>query len=154
LITARMALDAGREVFAIPGSIHSPQSRGCLALIKQGAKLVDSAEDILEELRWPALAGSPGTRVPPAERGADPGGDAAAAPTGEARRAFAESNSNSAHSADPLLAALGFDPISLDEMVARTGMGVAELNVRLLELELAGHVARLPGQRFQRVVRG
>ena len=121
LITARMANEAGREVFAIPGSIHSPQSRGCHALIKQGAKLVETAQDILEELRWPgALAAV-----------AD-----AAAPN------------------DPLLDALGFDPVTLDALVARTGASAAELSVRLLDLELSGQVSRLPGQLFQRLARG
>jgi DNA processing protein len=124
LITARMANEAGREVFAIPGSIHAPQSRGCHALIKQGAKLVETAQDILEELSWsPAAAATP---------------SAAQAPPG----------------ADPLLDALGFDPVTLDALVARTGASAAELSVRLLELELDGQVARLPGQLFQRQPRG
>jgi len=127
LITARLALEAGREVFAIPGSIHSPQARGCNALLKQGAKLVDSATDILEEF---SLA-----RPTPAARSGAP------EPAG-------------AGLADPLLEALGFDPMGLDALVARTGMSAADLSARLLDLELAGRVARLPGQLFQRVERG
>ncbi|MFO1294885.1 MAG: DNA-processing protein DprA [Rubrivivax sp.] len=120
LITARQAAEAGRDVFAIPGSIHSPQARGCHALIKQGAKLVESAADILDELRVTApLAGSTATA-----------GDAAGA--------------------DPLLAALGHDPVTLDALQARTGWSTAELTARLLELELDGRVARLPGGLFQR----
>jgi len=125
LITARMANEAGRDVFAIPGSIHSPQSRGCHALIKQGAKLVETAQDILEELRWPN-GGSAATTAS-ADDAPDPG--------------------------DPLLAALGFDPVTLDALVARTGSSAAELSVRLLDLELDGQVARLPGQLFQRLPR-
>jgi DNA processing protein len=128
LITARLALEAGRDVFAIPGSIHSPQSRGVHALIKQGAKLVDRADDILEELRMPqaalrveAATTSPGAMVEPD---------------------------------DPLLAAIGYEPVSLDALVDRTGWAAAELNIRLLDLELEGRVARLPGQRFQRLARG
>ena len=124
LITARLANEAGRDVFAIPGSIHSPQSRGCHALIKQGAKLVESVADILEELR--------------------PG--AAAAPR---RSATAPAPAD-----DPLLEALGFDPITLDALAERTGWPPADLNIRLLELELDGRVARLPGQRFQRIAQG
>jgi DNA processing protein len=127
LITARLAAEAGREVFAIPGSIHSPQARGCHALIKQGAKLVDSAADVLDEL--PSLSG---------------------AAKAEARQ---PSSAVSAARKDPLLDALGFDPISLDALIARTGQSAAELSARLLDLELAGRVARLPGQRFQRVER-
>ncbi len=122
LITARLALEAGRDVFAIPGSIHSPLSRGCHALIKQGAKLVDSAQDVLEELN---LAG------------------AAPAPT--------DVGVASTTPEDALLAALGFDPVTLDELVARTGRSPADLNTRLLELEMDGRVARLPGQLFQRI---
>jgi DNA processing protein len=128
LITARLAAEAGREVFAIPGSIHSPQSRGCLALIKQGAKLVDSANDVLEEL--PPLPSH-------AQR---------AVRSEPARTVGATKN-------DPLLDALGFDPIGLDALIDRTGQGAAELSARLLDLELQGRVARLPGERFQRIER-
>jgi DNA processing protein len=128
LITARLALEAGRDVFAIPGSIHSPQSRGCHALIKQGAKLVDSANDIVDEL-------APLADVP---RVASTAPRQAPAPAAK----------------DPVLDALGFDPISLDELIARTGQSAAELSARLLDFELQGRVARLPGQRFQRVERG
>lgn len=126
LITARLAVEAGRDVFAIPGSIHAAQSRGCHALIKQGAKLVETAQDVLDELQ-------PGIAAP---------GHAAAV-------ARAEPVVEPA-----LLQAMGHDPIGLDELVHRTGCSAAELNVRLLDLELQGHVARLPGQRFQRIVRG
>jgi DNA processing protein len=127
LITARLALEAGREVFAIPGSIHSPQARGCNALLKQGAKLVDSAADILEEFD----AARPGTGA-----------------------AYASAKAEPAAKEGPLLAALGFDPIGLDALVARTGQSAAELAARLLDLELEGRVVRLPGQVFQRVERG
>lgn len=127
LITARLAVEQGRDVFAIPGSIDSPQSRGCHALIRQGARLVESARDILEEWNWPrqALEGL------------------ASAPTGAAaagaRAEFA-----------PLLAALGHGPIGLDELLARTGIDLATLQAHLMALELDGAVARLPGGRFQR----
>jgi DNA processing protein len=132
LITARFAVEAGREVFAIPGSIHSPQSRGCHALIKQGAKLVDDARDVLEELHWPSLFAQVGTAAPASS------GDVAATQA----------------SPDPLLAALGYDPADLDQLQARTGWPTAQLSARLLELELQGHVARLPGGRYQRSGQG
>ncbi len=125
LITARQAAEQGRDVFAIPGSIHSPQSRGCHALLKQGAKLVESAQDVLEELSLP------GGRAP---------APAPAAPSATAGRRE-----------DGLLAALGFDPVNLDALVARTGIAPAQLQAGLLELELRGEVARLPGGLFQRV---
>jgi DNA processing protein len=120
LITARLAVEAGREVFAIPGSIHSPQSRGCHALLKQGAKLVESAADILEELRWDTAA------------------------------PIVEAHASEETPVDPLLSAMGHDPLTLDTLGARTGWGAAELAARLLDLELAGHVARLPGGLYQR----
>ena len=131
LITAKQAAEQGREVFAIPGSIHSPQSRGCHWLLKQGAKLVESAQDVLEELRVPGghqLTLAVGRGEPAALRNAEP--------------------------EDSLLAALGFDPVTLDALVARTGIAPAELQARLLELELDGEVARLPGGLFQRVGAG
>ena len=132
LITARMAAEQGREVFAIPGSIHAPQSRGCHALIRQGAKLVESAQDVLEELKIPA------TTVPglPQEGVNAPGAAA------------------SDETEDPVLAALGYDPMGLDALIARTGMDASTLQVALLELELDGRIARLPGGLFQRVGRG
>lgn len=127
LITARLALEMGREVMAIPGSIHAPQSRGCHALIRQGAKLVETARDVLEELRLapPSLALPGAPAHPAADADADP-------------------------NADPILAAMGHDPVSQEALSARTGLGPAELGARLLTLELLGEVARLPGQLFQR----
>lgn len=116
LITARMALEQGREVFAIPASIHSPQSKGCHALIKQGAKLVENAQDILEELGYRTSAGIP-----------------ASAPK------------------HPLFAHLGFDPLDAESLVQRSGLTIGELSAILLQLELDGHIASLPGGLYQRI---
>jgi DNA processing protein len=124
LITARLASEQGREVFAIPGSIHSPHARGCHALLRQGAKLVESAQDVLEDLRF----------VLPAAAVDEPGEEA---PEGE----------------PALLAAMGYEPMGLDALIARTGIPASLLQAQLLELELAGEVARLPGGLFQRLVR-
>ena len=124
LITARLAAEQGREVFAIPGSIHSPQARGCHKLIKQGAKLVDAAQDILEELDWhvsaPAIMDN--------------------RPTGDTRPEIQQ-----------LLSHMGFDSCSVDELVDRSGLTAEELSVMLLHLELEGRVASLPGNRYQRL---
>ncbi len=141
LITARLATEMGREVFAIPGSIHSPQARGCHALIKQGAKLVETAQDVLDELFW----GSGGDWSPASSRQPQRAGDEAAPGA-----VHAAANDDASSSADPLLDALGYDPIGMDALSARTGMSSADLSVRLLDLELGGQVARLPGQLFQR----
>ena len=124
LITARMASEAGREVFAIPGSIHSPQAKGCHALLKQGAKLVESAEDILEELQ---ASGPRPAAVEPSQLTLEP---------------------------DPLLQAMGHDPVDLDTLLDRTGLTVGALSAQLLTLELEGRVARLPGGLFQALHRG
>jgi DNA processing protein len=142
LITARMAAEQGREVFAIPGSIHAPQSRGCHALIRQGAKLVESAQDVLEELRVPLLSPASDT-----ENRADDHCVAAQEDT-------APDEGLAAAAEGPLLQAMGFDPVGIDSLVARTGMPAAVLQVQLLELELEGRVARLPGGWFQRLGRG
>lgn len=123
LITARLAAEAGRDVFALPGSIQSAQSRGCHALIKQGAMLVEEPQEIVDTLS--------GQRPLPLFD--DP---PAAAP------------------ADPVLAALGQDPVTLDALLARTGWPTADLSARLLDLELGGQVARLPGGLYQRRLAG
>ena len=129
LITARLAAEQGKEVFAIPGSIHSPQSRGAHALLRQGAKLVETAQDVLEELRWPAAA-APADAPGPVPDAPVPNGDTAA-----------------------LLAALGADPVGFDALQARTGLPTERLQARLLELELEGQLSRLPGGLFQRLAR-
>ncbi|MBI4938519.1 MAG: DNA-protecting protein DprA [Nitrosomonadales bacterium] len=118
LITARMALEQGREVFAIPGSIHSPHSKGCHHLIKQGAKLVETAQDILEELGH-----------------------------------FAASSlrQNAARDDHPLLEHLGFDPVGLDCLSQRSGLTIESLSAILLQLELEGCIATLPGGLYQRI---
>ena len=127
LITARLAAEQGKEVFAIPGSIHSPQSRGCHALIRQGAKLVETAQDVLEEL---GLAGASKLIAQDGHPAGTPGKNA---------------------SANWLLDALGFDPCGLDALIARTGADAATLQAALLDLELTGLVARLPGGLFQQI---
>jgi DNA processing protein len=131
LITARLATEQGKEVFAIPGSIHAAQSRGCHWLIRQGAKLVESTQDILEELPWPGPAMAD-PRPKPADAAAKLGCDLPDADQG-------------------LLEALGFDPVGLDALQARCGLATAELQARLMGLELDGQVARLPGGLFQRL---
>ena len=140
LITARQAAEQGREVFAIPGSIHSPQSRGCHALIRQGAKLVESAADILEELRGQLPAAAP------AATGQEP------EPNGTADQQSAAQGKDPLPD-DALLRVLGFEPCGLDALQARCGLDLPTLQARLLELEFDGWVARLPGGVYQRRAR-
>jgi DNA processing protein len=129
LITARLAAEQGKDVFAIPGSIHSTQARGCHALIKQGAKLVESAQDILEEL---------GTVVATTIAASDANcADTDLLPDGD----------------NGLLGALGFGPLGLDALQARSGLDIATLQAKLMELEIHGHLSRLPGGLFQRLVK-
>lgn len=122
LITARAAADQGREVFAMPGSIHSPLAKGCHALIKSGAKLVESADDVLAELS-----------------GFRPSGYAA---TTQAMPAGADTG---------LLAHMGHDPVDVDSLCARAGMSAERVSSELLRLELDGRVAALPGGLYQRL---
>ncbi|MDO4723346.1 MAG: DNA-processing protein DprA [Comamonadaceae bacterium] len=186
LISARLAAEQGRDVLAIPGSIHSPQSRGCHALIKQGAKLVDCVADVLEELAGPGAPHVAPDLAPDAVQDVAP--DAAAAqavlraaagqggqaqpPEGELAPApapapAAEHAATAAPPAQPkplrpqqskpqgpqqaLLEAMGFDPVSLEQLQARTGLPTAQLQALLLDLELAQAVARMPGGWFQRL---
>ena len=121
LITARSAAEQGREVFAIPGSIHSPVSRGCHALIKSGAKLVETAEDVLAELGGFRASGFASTVQAAASEGAG------------------------------LLQHMGHDPVDIDALCLRAGLSAEQVSSELLRLELAGRVAALPGGLFQRL---
>jgi DNA processing protein len=124
LITARLAAEQGRDVFAIPGSIDSPLSKGCHRLIRDGAKLVETATDVLEELGLAAGAAAqigPSTDDPPA--------------------------SDAAHS---VFAAMGHDPAGVDVLTGRTGLATDVVTAALVELELLGRVALLPGGTYQR----
>jgi DNA processing protein len=132
LITARLAAEQGREVFAIPGSIHAPQSHGCHALIKQGAKLVETAQDVLEELDL--------QNTPPSN-----GAGTSTVPDPVAPALPLDAN------ASALLQALGFEPTGLDALQARTGLPTPDLLAQLMTLELQGLVARRPGGLFQRM---
>jgi DNA processing protein len=123
LITARLAAEQGREVFAVPGSIHSPLSKGCHSLIKSGAKLVESAEDVLSELSGfrAAARADVADPVPPAEE------------------------------ASGLLAFMGHDPVDVDALCERAGLPADQVSSELLRLELDGRVTALPGGLFQRL---
>lgn len=123
LITARLAAEQGREVFAIPGSIHSPVSRGCHRLIKEGAKLVESAQDVLDELQGFVAPQVTAVSVAPEEGGVE----------------------------QQVLAALGYAPCSLDELAQRSGLTADALLAILMGLELEGRVAVLPGNCYQRL---
>ncbi len=125
LVTARLANEMGRDVFALPGSIHAPLARGCHQLIRDGAKLAETPDDILDELglaRAPAVAANPTAATRPL------------APEGQ-----------------KLLAALGHAPATLEMLAARTDMGGTALQGNLLTLELGGHISPLPGGRYVRI---
>ena len=140
LITARLAAEQGREVFAIPGSIHNPLARGCHALIKQGAKLVETAQDILEEL-GPLLVGYL-RPDPPSDLG-DTGGDETPGAGGRGIGLDADYRR--------LLDAMGQDPAHVDLLVQRTGLAANDISSMLLMLELDGWIAASPGGRYSRV---
>lgn len=126
LITARYANEQGRDVFAIPGSIHNPMARGCHRLIRQGAKLVETVDDVLEEIA-PHIARHRQSR--PSIVADDPQDEA-------------------------LLAAFGDDPLPFDGLLERSGLSVEMLSEALLRLELEGHVQPAAGGRYQRIRRG
>lgn len=141
LITARLANEMGREVFAVPGSIHAPLSRGCHQLIKEGAKLTETPEDIFEEL---------GIAPMPSSAQSAPASASAASVTAPAGRLDAPHLDACALR---VLDALGHAPATLEILATRTDMSGAALQGKLLELELSGHVSALPGGRFARTVR-
>ena len=130
LITARSALEQGREVFAIPGSIHSPLAKGCHQLIRQGAKLVESAQDILEELRWQSTDSknthSSGVQIA-ASNLSDP-------------------------KLQSLLENMGHEALSVDQLIVRTGLPVSSVQAALLNLELQGQIETLPGGQIRRLI--
>ncbi|MDE1941960.1 MAG: DNA-processing protein DprA [Betaproteobacteria bacterium] len=128
IITAQLALEQGREVFAIPGSIHSPFSKGCHRLIREGAKLVETARDILEELHFPlspVAAGDVSPAVPEDTIPRDP--------------------------RDLLFRELLHSPLTLDQLCLRTGLTAGQVSLMLTSLELEGEVSSLPGGRYQRL---
>lgn len=130
LITARQAIEQGREVFAIPGSIHSPVAKGCHALIKQGAKLVESTEDIVSELRH--------IRLPDPAFSISPNG-----PLPDWTNLPAEASS--------VLVCMGFDPVFADQIAARAGLTPEQVSTMLTLLELEGAVSQLASGQFQRL---
>jgi len=127
LITARLAAEQGREVFAIPGSIHAPQARGCHALIRQGAKLVETAQDIIEEL----------------------------GPLASVARRVAPDNALPAPALDvsmtALLQQIGHDPVTVDALIERSGLTADAVSSMLLQMELNGLVSSCPGGKVQRI---
>lgn len=147
LITARLAADQGREVFAVPGSIHSPFSKGCHKLIREGAKLVETAQDILDEL--PSLCSQ--TQITLALAQARPQKPLAKKTTKktspDAPPVLPSTNEH------PILAALGYEPVDFDVLMTRSSLTAESLSATLTELELSGAVVALPGGRWQRHIK-
>jgi DNA processing protein len=150
LITARLAAEQGREVFALPGSIGNPLARGCHRLIRDGARLVEGAAEIVETL-------APAARMLGGELAAclaapAPDGTSTRSSTATAQEVIA---TPAARRSDPvlqrLLSELGHDPMTLDELALRTGQSPAALGAQLLLLELEARVESLPGNRYQRL---
>lgn len=127
LITAQLAAEQGREVFALPGSIHSALAKGCHRLIRDGAQLVETVDEVLAAMQVSPLVALAGGAPTPVLEADD--------------------------ASDPLLAALGHEPVAMDDLLARLGADAGALGARLLDLELAGLIAQLPGGRVQRIWR-
>ncbi|WP_277186642.1 DNA-processing protein DprA [Caballeronia sp. BR00000012568055] len=132
LITARLANEMGRDIFAMPGSIHSPLSRGCHRLIKQGAKLVETPEEVLEEFGITRAASKAPKPV---------------------SASWASARLSATEDANRVLAAIGHSPVTLEILAHRTELDGAALQAALLQLELEGHICALPGGRFTAIER-
>lgn len=143
LITARSALEQGREVFAIPGSIHSPLAKGCHQLIRQGAKLVESAQDILEELNLAADDRRRGLMLTDASH--DTADESIQLLDVEASAAASD------QATIKVVQATGHDPASVDQLVERTGLTAAHIQAALLVLELERKFERLSDGRYQKL---
>jgi DNA processing protein len=144
LVTARFAGEQGREVFAVPGSIHNPMARGCHQLIRQGAKLIESADDVLSELA-------------PIIRDQLPASTSILRPAKPTRTVTSQPKVAAAKpelspEQAQFLDLMGYDPINIDRLVDLSGLSIAALSATLLELELESLVDRLPGARYQRRV--
>ena len=131
LITAKLAAEQGREVFAIPGSIHSPVAKGCHALIKQGAKLVESTEDILSEMQAILPRLRPETISP---------------------NGLLPEMAKYPPEASAVLVSMGFDPVQIDVLIVRTGLTASEVSTMLTLLELDGIVTQLSHGDYQRLI--
>ena len=143
LITAKQALEQGREVMAIPGSIHSPLSKGCHLLIKEGAKLVENIQDILDELNYPASH----RRQKKNDIRENIAGETMQAQIQQFSAVFPSDEG------ERLLECLGHDVIDIDTLCVRSGLTVESVSAMLLTLELNGYVSCLPGNCYQRNVR-
>jgi DNA processing protein len=132
LITARYACDQGREVFAIPGSIHNPLARGCHQLIRQGAKLVETAQDVIDELGTLAVRCYPPTQTSVTTNAEDE--------TDKLDDEYMQ-----------LIDLIGFDTTSIDQLVCSSGLTPAEVSSMLLQLELSGYITSSPGGVYNRL---
>lgn len=143
LITARLAAEQGREVFAVPGSVHNPMARGCHRLIRQGAKLVETAADVVEELESVAEALGAELRVRLRALGVSTAADA--------NPVLSSNNCEVDADTARLLQVLGFDPVDFDTLMQRSGLTAGAISSMLTTLELDGEVAALAGSCYQRI---
>jgi DNA processing protein len=155
LITARLAMEANREVFAVPGSIYALQSQGCHALIKQGAQLVESAQELIQALPGSAIdkiAAQAAFSLENANKHLENQKQRSVTAKPESHKHNIATQKDGEETPSLLLDALGFSPMALDALLLQLPYSAAQLQMDLLQLELAGKVARLPGGLYQRIV--